>query len=44
MSDLPDCPECQQGKHRNCSGDTWDPDADTYGTCPCFDANHEEPA
>jgi uncharacterized protein with PIN domain len=29
------CPECQQGKHPNCDGTTWDYQKDEEGVCPC---------
>lgn len=35
MSSTPDCPECVQGKHRNCNGTSWNPDADDFDQCPC---------
>lgn len=28
-------PDCRDGKHRNCSGDAWDTEADAYVDCPC---------
>lgn len=37
---LPPCPECQQGKHGNCNGDTWDDVADDYAPCVCADRGH----
>lgn len=39
---LKDCPECQQGKHDNCPGDTWDdrPGHDELATCPCYARGH----
>jgi hypothetical protein len=27
---LRSCPDCEQGKHPNCGGDTWDNDADDF--------------
>lgn len=36
----PACPECVQGKHQNCDGTTWDPEADAPATCPCATAGH----
>ena len=30
------CPECEQGKHGNCDGTTWDDEADRPAPCPCF--------
>jgi len=29
------CPDCEQGKHRNCTGQAWDNDADAPTVCPC---------
>lgn len=29
------CPECEQGKHRNCNGTAWDFDADELVPCGC---------
>lgn len=39
------CPECQQGKHPNCDGTTWNNRTDAPDTCPCHAAGHrkEEP-
>lgn len=34
------CPECQQGKHQNCEGQAWDPEADEPGPCACPDEAH----
>jgi len=34
------CPECEQGKHRNCNGTAWDFDADELVPCGCPDAAH----
>jgi hypothetical protein len=34
-SDLRDCPDCEQGKHANCGGDTWDNERDCFAPCPC---------
>lgn len=31
----PYCPECQQGKHGNCDGTTWDNYDDAAAPCPC---------
>lgn len=37
IGDLPaPCPECRQGKHPNCTGDTWDPVRDAPAACPCY--------
>jgi hypothetical protein len=38
------CPECAQGKHRNCDGLSWDNDADDYTPCPCHQAGHGDPS
>lgn len=40
---LPPCPECQQRKCGNCTGDTWDPILDEPAPCPCH-ANGHAPA
>lgn len=29
------CPECAQGKHRNCNGEAWDDVKDEVTTCDC---------
>lgn len=29
------CPDCEQGKCRNCTGEAWDNDADAPTACPC---------
>jgi hypothetical protein len=34
------CPECVQGKCRNCDGTSWDQAADAPGPCPCATAGH----
>lgn len=34
------CPECDQGKHRNCNGTAWDFDADELVACGCPDEAH----
>jgi len=39
--DLRACPECEQGKCRNCTGFTWDNAADREDTCPCAAAGHK---
>lgn len=36
------CPECQQGKHENCNGVTWDMVLDEEAVCPCNDAAHAD--
>jgi hypothetical protein len=38
------CPDCEQGKHRNCDGGTWDNDADDFTVCPCYQAGHGDPS
>jgi hypothetical protein len=39
--ELEACPECQQGKHDNCDGTTWDDWRDTYAECPCAGRGHD---
>lgn len=34
------CPECVQGKHANCGGQTWDTIKDEPVPCPCAEAGH----
>lgn len=34
------CPECEQGKHPNCDGTTWDYAKDEPTACPCDAAGH----
>jgi RecJ-like exonuclease len=29
------CPDCEQGKHANCTGEAWDNDTDAPTACPC---------
>lgn len=29
------CPECAQGKHRNCDGTAWNEQTDEIDTCQC---------
>jgi hypothetical protein len=41
---VPPCPECQQGKHPNCDGWTWNPGTDAPDTCPCHAAGHPKEA
>ncbi len=36
------CPDCEQGKHRNCTGEAWDNEADMIASCPCAEARHED--
>lgn len=40
---IPPCPECWAGKHENCSGQSWDNDADEFTPCPCAERGHETP-
>jgi hypothetical protein len=35
-----DCPECQQGKHRNCTDWAIDPDTDEVVPCDCASGGH----
>ena len=35
LSSIRPCPDCEQGKHANCTGEAWDNDADAPTTCPC---------
>lgn len=35
-----DCPECQQGKCRNCTETTLDPDTDVMVPCECAEGGH----
>lgn len=37
---LPVCPECRAGKHPNCDGTAWDPDADAPTSCRCPHGSH----
>lgn len=37
---IPLCPECRQGKHGNCNGDSWNPNTDKRVKCPCTDISH----
>lgn len=34
------CPECEQGKHGNCDGTTWDTLRDEPTDCPCGARDH----
>lgn len=36
----PICPECEQGKHGNCDGLTWDDIKDDYTYCTCSSDRH----
>lgn len=38
---LNDNPECQQGKHLNCDGFTWDELSDVLADCPCLCHSHD---
>jgi len=38
------CPDCEQGKHRNCTGQAWDNVIDDFTVCPCYQAGHGEPS
>jgi hypothetical protein len=29
------CPDCEQGKHANCTGEAWDNNTDAPTVCPC---------
>ena len=29
------CPDCEQGKHRNCTGEAWCNEHDVPARCPC---------
>lgn len=31
----PICPECRDGKHRNCDGDAWCDEHDKLAECAC---------
>lgn len=37
---LRSCPECEQGKHDNCSGLAWDNAFDQPISCPCHVKGH----
>ena len=34
------CPDCKQGKHAACVGDSWDLEADKPLICSCFVEGH----
>lgn len=34
------CPDCEQGKCRNCRGEAWDNAADAPTVCPCAAVGH----
>lgn len=40
MSTISNCPECEQNKHDNCDGTSWDHDADAPAACPCWEGGH----
>lgn len=42
VSISPVCPECRDGKHRNCDGVALDEAADELTTCTCPPAFHPE--
>ena len=35
------CPDCEQGKHRNCTDTAWDNELDDLVPCPCAEAGHK---
>ena len=35
LMEVRDCPDCEQGKHQNCTGEAWDTVADAPTVCPC---------
>jgi hypothetical protein len=35
LSSIRPCPDCEQGKHANCTGEAWDNEADAPTACPC---------
>ena len=38
------CPECSDGKHKNCDGTTWSNDLDRLVPCDCTPTdNHQQP-
>jgi hypothetical protein len=39
VSRTPDCPECKQGKHINCTGQALTED-DQWTTCACLNREH----
>jgi len=39
----PPCPECAQGKCRNCDDTTWDDLVDGLAACPCAEGGHGAP-
>lgn len=43
MSMMPECPECRQGKHPNCSGRAIDRE-DRFVTCSCANREHLSPS
>lgn len=39
---MPECPECAQGKHINCTVDVIDLDTDAMERCACYARSHRE--
>jgi len=35
LMSIRDCPDCEQGKCRNCTGEAWDTEKDEPCVCPC---------
>jgi hypothetical protein len=35
LMSIRDCPDCEQGKHQNCTGEAWDTEKDEPCVCPC---------
>ena len=35
LSSIRDCPDCEQGKHQNCTGEAWCHEHDVPARCPC---------
>jgi hypothetical protein len=35
LMSIRDCPDCEQGKHQNCTGEAWDTIKDDFTVCPC---------
>ena len=42
--DARSCPDCEQGKHANCTGQAWDNYIDDFTVCPCHQAGHGDPS
>lgn len=34
------CPECRDGKHRNCEGTAWSDETDSPTSCACVGRGH----